>query len=222
MAKSHQLHFQDSTTLYSQPLQLVFINVWGPSPVPASNGACYYISFLNAYSKYVQFYLLHTKSQVQIVFKSFKLYCEKKTGFQIQSIQIDNAKEFLCLKSYLANHGIKHGLICPHTHEKNSSIERKHRHIVDMGLALLARASLPLTFWEEVFTTAATIINVLPSTNINYNNPYQLLFNRTPDYQFFKTFGCACYPLLRPYKKLSLLLDLLSVCFLDTIPLKEL
>jgi len=62
VGKSHQLPFTASQTIYSKPLQLVFIDIWGLSATPAANGACYYISFVDAYTRYVWFYLIHTKS----------------------------------------------------------------------------------------------------------------------------------------------------------------
>ena len=34
---------------------------------------------------------------------------------------------------------------------------------------------------------------------LNNRTPYEVLFNKKPTYEFFKVFGCACYPLLRPY-----------------------
>ena len=34
---------------------------------------------------------------------------------------------------------------------------------------------------------------------LNNRTPYEVLFNRKTTYEFFKAFGCACYPLLRPY-----------------------
>jgi hypothetical protein len=40
---------------------------------------------------------------------------------------------------------------CPHTHQQNGAIERKHRHIVETGLALLSHAHLPLKFWDDAF-----------------------------------------------------------------------
>jgi hypothetical protein len=42
--------------------------------------------------------------------------------------------------------GITHHVSCPHAHQQNGSAERKHRHIVEMGLGLLANASMPLKF----------------------------------------------------------------------------
>jgi len=58
-----------------------------------------------------------------------------------------------------------------------------------MGLSLLAGVNLPLTFLGEAFSTTVTIINVLPTMVLKYDNPYQLLFHKELDYKFFKTFG---------------------------------
>jgi len=63
-----QLPFHSSATVYTKPLELVFADVWGPSPIPASNGARYYISFVDAFSKYTWIYFLHAKSQVPAAF----------------------------------------------------------------------------------------------------------------------------------------------------------
>lgn len=78
-------------------------------------------------------------------------------------------------------------------------VERKHRHIVDLGLTLISHASLPLKFWDHAFLTAVYLINRLPTMSLNQNIPYAILFNQLPDYKFLRVFGCECFPLLRPY-----------------------
>jgi hypothetical protein len=50
------------------------------------------------------------------------------------------------LSSFFVRVGITHLVSYPHTHEQNVSAERKHRHIVEVSLALLAYASMPLKF----------------------------------------------------------------------------
>jgi hypothetical protein len=95
--------------------------------------------------------------------------------------------------------GITHHVSCPHTHQQNSSVKRKHRHIVEMGLSLLAHAAMPLKFWDEVFSTAAYLINQLPSRVLDFTSPFEKLFDTTPNYSWLKVFGCACWPHLRPY-----------------------
>lgn len=41
--------------------------------------------------------------------------------------------------------------VLPDTSEQNGLVERKHRQIIEMGLALLAQASLPLSYWMDAF-----------------------------------------------------------------------
>jgi len=68
-----------------------------------------------------------------------------------------------------------------------------------MGLTLFSQASLPLRFWDQAFLTATHLINLLPSYTTDQKTPFELLNHKEPDYLFLKTFGCACYPQLKPY-----------------------
>jgi hypothetical protein len=43
---------------------------------------------------------------------------------------------------------------CPHTHQQNGVAKRKHHHIVETGLTLLAHAFVPFYYWSDAFTTA--------------------------------------------------------------------
>lgn len=80
-------------------------------------------------------------------------------------------------------------------------VERKHRHIVELGLTLLAQAQLPFKFWWDAFHTALYDINRLPSSVFKLSTPYEKIFKHKPDYDFLKCFGCICYPYLRDYNK---------------------
>jgi hypothetical protein len=95
--------------------------------------------------------------------------------------------------------GIDHHVSCPYAHQQNGSAERKHRHIVEVGLSLLSHASMPLKFWDEAFLVATYLINRMPSKVIQNNTPLELLFHQKPDYSSLRVFGCACWPNLRPY-----------------------
>jgi hypothetical protein len=93
---------------------------------------------------------------------------------------------------------------CPHTHQQNGSAERKHHHIVETGLSLLAHASMPLKFWDEAFLAATYLINRLPSKIIHDSTPLERLFDQKPDYSFLRVFSCAYWPHLRPYNSRKL------------------
>jgi hypothetical protein len=147
------------------------------------------------------YFLLLPKSDVVSTFLQFQAHVEKFFDRKIKAIQSDWGGEFRALNPILSRQGISHRISCPHTHQQQGSVERKHRHIVETGLSLLASASMPLKFWDEAFLTASFLINRLPSPVTQNKSPFEILFHHTPDYNFLKVFGCACWPHLRPYNK---------------------
>ena len=92
-------------------------------------------------------------------------------------------------------------------------MERKHRHIVEMGLTLMSQASMPLSYWDHAFHTAVYLINRLPSAYHENTIPYEMIFNKYPDYSFLKVFGCMCFPHLRPFNKHNLISGPVLVLF---------
>lgn len=63
---------------------------------------------------------------------------------------------------------------------------------------------MPLKYWWEAFEAFVYLINRHPSTTIEYMSPFFKLYNTQPQYKFFKVFGCACFPRLRPYNSFKL------------------
>jgi hypothetical protein len=95
--------------------------------------------------------------------------------------------------------GISHHISCPYAHQQNGSAERKYRHIIEVGLSLLAHASMPLKSWDETFLAATYLINRLPTKVLGFCSPLERLFQKKPNYSGLRTFGCACWPNLRPF-----------------------
>ena len=56
------LPFLTSISKYQEPLQLVHLDLWGPSPIQSSNGYKYYISIVDVFFRYAWIYLLRNKS----------------------------------------------------------------------------------------------------------------------------------------------------------------
>jgi hypothetical protein len=50
--KMTQLPFSHSNTIASSPLEIVYSDVWGPAPISSINGFRYYVSFIDAYSRF--------------------------------------------------------------------------------------------------------------------------------------------------------------------------
>ncbi|KAF7149901.1 hypothetical protein RHSIM_Rhsim02G0228300 [Rhododendron simsii] len=57
---------------------------------------------------------------------------------------------------HLSKNGIVHQMSCPKTPEQNGVVERKHRHVVEHGLALLFHANVPKKYWVDAFMTSIT------------------------------------------------------------------
>jgi hypothetical protein len=136
-------------------------------------------------------------------------------------MQTDWGGEYEKLNGFFQKVGITHHVSCPHAHQRNGSAERKHRHIVEVGLALLANASMPLKFWDEAFLTATFLINIIPSKVLGLESPTERLLHVTPNYDALRTFGCACWPNLRPYNKRKLIFHSKQCVFLGYSPLHK-
>jgi histone deacetylase 1/2 len=189
-----------STSVSTVPLEQIFSDVWGPTPLSVGKHA-YYVSFIDDFSKFTWIYLLKKRSEVFQVFLDFQQYVERQFGRKILTMQTDWGGEYEKLNSFFQRVGIVHHVSCPHAHQQNGSAERKHRYIVEVGLALLANASMPLKFWDDAFITATYLINMLPTKVLNFDTPTERLLQVKPDYTPLRVFGCACWPNLRPYNK---------------------
>jgi histone deacetylase 1/2 len=87
-AKSHQLPYPKSFCVSTQPLELVFSDVWGPTPDSVGRFK-YYVSFVDDFSKFTWIYLLKFKSEVFQKFREFQSLVERLFDRKILAIQSD-------------------------------------------------------------------------------------------------------------------------------------
>jgi hypothetical protein len=94
----------------------------------SSDGFHYFVIFIDAHTKYIWYFPL----------------VERQFSHKIKYVQTDWGGEYCKLYSFFQTIGIHHRLIYPRTHEQNGSVERRYRHIVEIGLTLLGQYSAPL------------------------------------------------------------------------------
>ena len=199
LGKSSRLTLKTTGHQTQAPLDLIFSDVWGPSPMFSSDGFCYFVIFVDAHTKFIRLYPLVAKSDVFAIFHQFQALVERQFSLKIKYVQTDWGGEYRKLNTYFKTIGIQHRVICPHTHEQNGMVERRHRHIVETGLTLLGQCKAPLKYWSYAFESSVYLINRMPTAVLNHKTPFECLLKSTPDYAFLRTFGCLCFPFLRPY-----------------------
>lgn len=155
-SKSKLLIFSSSQSTASCPLELIYIDVWGLSPLNSRSGFRYYVSFLDSFSKYTWLYPISCKGDVTSIFLKFKSYVERFFYSKIKANQSDWGGEYRPLNKLLQQFGIIQRVSCPHMHQQNGVIERKHGHIVETRLALLSHAKLPYYYWDDASLLVAT------------------------------------------------------------------
>jgi hypothetical protein len=128
------------------------------------------------------------KNDAFAIFLKFQKYVERFFTLKIKLVQTDWGGEYRTLSKFFENCGILHRVSCPHTHQQNGVVERKDRHIVETGLALLSHAHLPFRFWDDAFQTACYLINRLPTKILHNISPFEKLFTSSPNHSFLKNF----------------------------------
>ena len=71
IGKLHQLPFTDCEITVVRPFELVYSDLWGPSPTLSTEGYRYYIVFVDAYTCYTWLYPLKLKSDALLTFVTF-------------------------------------------------------------------------------------------------------------------------------------------------------
>ena len=102
------------------------------------------------------------------------------------------------LRQHLVDHDIQHRVSCTYTPQQNGIAERKHIHLIELGLAMMFQSHLPLQYWVEAFYTASYVTNLLLAASRNNKSPFEIMHGRVPEYDQLRVFGPACYPCLRP------------------------
>lgn len=135
LGKSHKFPFSRSENIPSNSLDIIYIDIWAPSPKISIDGFKYYINFVDVNSRFNWLYPLVNKLDALTTFIRFHTMIEKQLGKCIKAIQTDNGGDILAFKKYVEDNGILHRFSCPRTHEQMGMVERRHMHIVDTTIS---------------------------------------------------------------------------------------
>ena len=217
MGKNHQKAFGVGTYSSKEILEYIHSDVWGPSPVASLSGKFYYVSFIDDYLRYVWVYFLTLKSKVFATFKSWRARVETQTGHKVRYLRSDNGGEYTSKQFglYCKEEGITRHLTTVYTPQQNIVAERLNRTVLEKVRSMLSQSSLPHKFWVEAVNTAVYLVNLSPSSAIDFKTLFELRHKRVADYGQLKIFGCTAYPLIPSENRSKLDLTSKKCCFLE-------
>ncbi|KAJ0392280.1 hypothetical protein ATCC90586_011623 [Pythium insidiosum] len=128
-----------STTVTTQPLEIVRSDVMGPMKTRSVGGARYVVSFIDDFTGLVKVYFLKAKSEVPTKFTEYKSEMELQCGTKIKILHTDNGGEYKNkrMKAICQKSGIIHQKTVPHSPQQNGMAERMNRTIVEKARSMM-------------------------------------------------------------------------------------
>jgi transposase InsO family protein len=155
----------------------------------------YFITFIDDYSRKCWVYFLNTKDESFDTFKRFKALVENERGCKIKCLRTDRGGEF-CSKdfqNYCDMNGIKRQLTIAYTSQQNGVAERKNRTVVEMARSMLQTKGLSNSFWGDASCYICIVLNRCPTSELDMMTPYEAWYEKKPNVNHFRVFGCVAY-----------------------------
>ncbi|GJR59956.1 retrovirus-related pol polyprotein from transposon TNT 1-94 [Tanacetum coccineum] len=190
---SHKTKNIVSTTRY---LELLHMDLFGPSAVRSYRGNRYTLVIVDDYSRYTWTRFLKDKTEAFDQFEIFSKKIQNQLGCTIVSIRTDHGREFdneVQFGEFCNANGITHNFSAPRTPQSNGVVERKNSTLREMSRTMLNEQSLPQKFWCNAIDTSTYILNRILIRAILGKTPYELLRCRKPTLDYFRVFGSKCF-----------------------------
>ena len=125
--------------------ELVYTDVWGPSRSTSTLGFCYFVTFINDYSRCTLLFLMKTRAELFSIFQKFHAKICTQFNTSIHILRSDNAKKYFSIpfSSFMSSHEILHQSSCAYTPQQNGVAKRKNRYLVETARTLLLRHKVP-------------------------------------------------------------------------------
>ncbi|GJW32254.1 retrotransposon protein, putative, ty1-copia subclass [Tanacetum coccineum] len=172
-------------------LGIIHTDVCGPLRHVSRQGASYFITFTDDYSRYGYVYLLKHKYEVFDTFKVFKNGVKNQLGKTIKALRSDRGGEYISqeFKNYLKAYGIIQQLTPLFTPQHNGVSKRRNHTLLDMVRSMMNLTTLPLSFRDYALESATRILNMVPTKKVD-KTPYELWYRKVPNLSYLKVWRC--------------------------------
>nr|GEX08712.1 hypothetical protein [Tanacetum cinerariifolium] len=172
-------------------LGLIHTDVCGPFKIMLRQGANYFVTFTDDFSRYGYVYLLKHKHEVFETFKVFQKEVENQLGKTIKLLRYDRGGEYTSQEflDHLKHHRIIAHRTPPYTPQHNGVSERRNRTLLDMVRSMMIQTTLSKSFWDYALETAARILNMVQTKKVE-KTPYEVWHGQAPKLSYLKVWGC--------------------------------
>ncbi|GJY00733.1 putative ribonuclease H-like domain-containing protein [Tanacetum coccineum] len=181
-----------SVSSISHSLQLLHMDLFGPTSVRSLNHKTYCLVITDDFSRFSWVFFLRTKDETSGILKDFIRQIENQLNQKVKTIRCDNGTEFKNkdVIEFCGSKGIKREYSNARTPQQNGVAERKNRTLIEAARTMLADSFLPNTFWAEAVSTACYVLNRVLVTKPHNKTPYELLTGKIPIISYIRPFGC--------------------------------
>nr|GEY08256.1 hypothetical protein [Tanacetum cinerariifolium] len=192
--KQHKVFYKTikAVSSISEPLQLLHIDLFGPTSIRSIDHKYYCLVITDDYSRFCWVFFLEHKDETYSIFKNFINLVENQLNKKVKAIRCDNGIEFknAHIIELYGSKGIKREYSNPRTPQQNRIAERKNKTLIEVAKTMLVDSKLPTMFWTEAVRTACYVLNRVFVTSPHNKTPYALLTGNIPTVSHFKPFGC--------------------------------
>ncbi|GKC64255.1 putative ribonuclease H-like domain-containing protein [Tanacetum coccineum] len=132
----------------SQPLQMLHMDLFGPTSVRSINHKIYFLVVTDDYSRFSWVFFLATKDETSGILKTFITGIENQINHKVKIIRCDNGTMFKNndMNQFCGMKGIKREFSVARTPQQNGVAERQNRTLIEAAMTMLANSKLPTTF----------------------------------------------------------------------------
>lgn len=130
---------------------VVHFDICGPLQTWTHLGYIYFITFIDDLSKCCYVYPIRHNTRAFDKFPYYKNFAEKQTNHKLKVLWFDRGGEHKSneFNTFCKQEGIQREFTCAYTPQQNGVLERKHKTLVNIVLAMLSHDKLPKVFWGE-------------------------------------------------------------------------
>nr|GEW20835.1 retrovirus-related Pol polyprotein from transposon TNT 1-94 [Tanacetum cinerariifolium]GEW25581.1 retrovirus-related Pol polyprotein from transposon TNT 1-94 [Tanacetum cinerariifolium] len=176
--QAHASHKAKNVVSTTRCLELLHMDLFGPSAIRSYGGNHYTLVIVDDYSRYTWTRFLKDKTEAFDQFEIFSKKIQNQLGCSIVSIRTDHGREFdneVQFGDFCNTNGIIHNFSAPRTPQSNGVVEKKNRTLQEMSRTMLNKQSLPQKFWCSAVDTSTYILNRILIRAILGKTPYELL-----------------------------------------------